>query len=422
MMGEYDLATELINRAVPVKEQLGDQEGLVRCYLCLGTIYQKTNRFTAAGEMVDRGIAIADTIQALEHLVQGYNLKREIAVAAGDYLNAYRLAMLHQLYKDSLVDQATTLAAKEIEYRNQSKSLQLENENLRVQSDLNREIMRKRNALFYSIVGLALLLAAGLGLVAYFLRRIRQSSQRLEEQNLVITKQNLKLDQLNRNKDRMMSIIAHDLRGTIGNQLTAVEVLHELECDGDPGIDRKKLLGNLKHSAGYSLELLENLLHWSRLGEEESSFHPEEVHLKNLVENGMAILDESAAMKEVQMKMELDESIVCRVDKIMFETIIRNLISNAIKFSQPGGRITVSASQADGLIHLKVADQGIGMDKEQLHKITVNGGYTRRGTANEKGAGIGLTLVREFTQLHKGSLHIESAPGRGSTFEVVIPC
>ena len=182
------------------------------------------------------------------------------------------------------------------------------------------------------------------------------------------------------------------------------------------------MLGNLKHSAGYSLELLENLLHWSRLGEEESSFHPEEVHLKNLVENGMAILDESAAMKEVQMNMELDESIICRVDKIMFETIIRNLISNTIKFSQPGGRITVSASQEDGLIHLKVADQGIGMDKEQLHKITVNGGYTRRGTANEKGAGIGLTLVREFTQLHKGSLHIESAPGQGSTFEVVIPC
>ncbi len=422
MMKEFDRAIDLFNRAIPVKEELGDQEGLVRCYLGLGSIYRQRNQFGPAEQMADKGLALADTIKALEHLAEGYELKREIALAEGDYRNAYQLAVIHQRFRDSLVDQATTLATKEMEYRNQSMALQQENDNLRIQSELNKEILRKRNAFFYSILGLAFLLAAGLALVAYFLRQIRSSSQKLEEKNLVITRQNLKLDQLNRNKDRMMSIIAHDLRGTIGNQLTAVEVLHQMECDGDQGIDRKKLLGNLKHSAGYSLELLENLLHWSRLGEDESNFYAEETNLKSLIETCISLFDESAATKEIRLKTDLNGTLTCMVDKIMFETILRNLISNAIKFSNPGGTVSVSAHAEDGHIHLKVEDQGIGMDRDQLKKVTTNGGFTRRGTANEKGAGIGLTLVREFTAMHQGTLHIESDPGGGSVFEVVIPC
>ncbi len=119
--------------------------------------------------------------------------------------------------------------------------------------------MRKRNSFMYSVLGIALLLAAGLTLVAYFLRRLRNSSLKLEEKNLVITRQNMKLDTLNKNKDQMMSIIAHDLRGTIGNQLTAIEVLHRIDGTKQKEIDRNKLLGNLKNSASYSLELLENL-------------------------------------------------------------------------------------------------------------------------------------------------------------------
>jgi signal transduction histidine kinase len=106
----------------------------------------------------------------------------------------------------------------------------------------------------------------------------------------------------------------------------------------------------------------------------------------------------------------------------MMETIFRNLISNAIKFSNPGGTVTISVKEEDALIRIRVSDQGIGMSPEQVHKVQFNGGFTRRGTANEKGAGMGLTLVREFTNVHKGQLTIRSEPGQGSTFEVSIPC
>lgn len=422
MMEQYDRAIELFNTAIPVKEELGDQEGLVRSYLGLGAVYLEWKQLAQAGRMTDQALEIALRINAKEHIVHGYEIKRDIAVSLGNYQSAYQFAMQYNQYNDSLMNEATARAVMEMEFRNRAKALEQENENLRMQSDLTTALMRKRNAVMYSVLGLTLVLAAGLGLVAYFLRRLRHSSLKLEEQNLIITKQNLKLDNLNKTKDRMMSIIAHDLRGTIGNQLTAIEVLHRVEGDEHTDFDKRKLFGNLKNSASYSLELLENLLHWSRLEGDESYYHPEDVKLENLISNCITLFDETARNKNLTFQLDVEESLTARVDRIMTETIFRNLISNAIKFSNPGGDITIQAVKKDHKVYFRVVDQGIGMTEDQLEKLYSNGGFTRRGTANEKGAGIGLTLVREFTAMHQGELNIDSTPDKGSRFEVVFPC
>ena len=422
MMGEREQAVELFNRAVPIKEQLDDPDGLIRCYLGLGSIALEQKRYGEAERMTDKAGELASEIHAMEYVTEGYRIKREIAVSRGDYRSAYRYAKLYQDYTDSLMDEATAKAAMEMEFRTRSKILQQENENLRMQSSLDQLLVRKRTTVYYSILAVATVLLLGLILVLYFMRRHRNTSLKLEEKNLVITRQNLKLDRLNKTKDRMMSIIAHDLRGTIGNQLTAVEVLNRIEGDTKVEIDRKRLLGNLKNSASYSLELLENLLHWSRLEEGESSYHPEEVKLNTLISNCLSLYSENAKNKNLELVTEIKGTFTCYADRIMMETIYRNLISNAIKFSNPGGKITIGLSLVDGMTHFKVSDQGIGMTEEETQKILLNGGITRRGTANEKGAGMGLTLVREFTNLHNGTLSITSEPNHGSTFEVIIPC
>jgi signal transduction histidine kinase len=254
------------------------------------------------------------------------------------------------------------------------------------------------------------------------MRRNKRSSRKLEEKNLVITRQNLQLDQVNKTKDKIMSIIAHDLRGTIGNQLTAVEVLNRIEGDLQAEIDRKSLLANLKNSASYSLELLENLLHWSKLEEGASKYHPEEVKLNMLVSNCISLYSESAQNKELAFEMDMEETLICYVDKIMMETVFRNLISNAIKFSKPGGTINIGLNKQEGMFRFHVQDRGVGMTREEAERILQNGGITRRGTANEKGAGMGLTLVQEFTKIHNGELTIHCEPGKGCTFEIAIPC
>ncbi len=422
VMKNYDRALELYGIAVPEKLRLDDPEALASCYLGMGSAYLGKQQYTDALRMNDRAMEIATEINVIEHLVRGYDSRMQIALAMGDYRAALENSLLHHDYEDSLMNLATSKAVIEMQFRYNSSLLSQQNENLLVQSELNQALMRKRNVILYSIMGIALLLATGLVLVGYFLRRLRHSSMKLEEQNVVITRQNLKLDNLNKTKDRMMSIIAHDLRGTLGNQLTAIEVLHRIEGNENADMDRKKLLGNLKNSASYSLELLENLLHWSRLSENESFYHPEEVTIDSLIANCLSLFDETAANKRISFHSDLKGPLVCRVDQIMMETIIRNLVSNAIKFSNPGGTISISGEVINNSLTLRITDQGIGMTEEQIHRIIHNGGFTRRGTANEKGAGIGMTLVQKFTAIHHGKISISSKPEEGSSIEVIIPC
>ncbi|MCK4989330.1 MAG: tetratricopeptide repeat protein, partial [Bacteroidales bacterium] len=413
IMEEHEKAIELLNRAIPIKEQLDEPDGLIRCYLGLGSSALEQGRYGEAVRMTDMALEIAREIRAMEYIAEGYLIKKEIALRQGNYRSAYQYEMQHHLYRDSLMDEATAKAAMEMEFRMRSRMLQQENENLKIQSNLDQLLMRKRTMVFHSSLVIVSVLILALILVLYFMRRHKNTSLKLEEKNLVITKQNLKLDQVNKTKDRMMSIIAHDLRGTIGNQLTAVEVLNRIEGDDKVEIDRKRLLGNLKNSASYSLELLENLLHWSRLEEGASNYHPEEVKLNTLVSNCLSLFSENAKNKELTFVKDIKGIVICYSDKIMMETIYRNLISNAIKFSDPGGSITIGLNKVDGMIRFSVRDQGIGMCVEEIRKITQNGGITRRGTANEKGAGMGLTLVREFTKIHNGELFITSEPDKG---------
>jgi len=421
-LGDYVRATELFNTAVLQKEELKEPDGIIRCYLGLGSILLKQERLQDAGRITDRALELAREINAKEYIASACRNKGAIAALLGDYQSAHHFNSLYHLYRDSLMDEATAKAAMEMEFRNRSRVLKQENENLRIQANVDRLEMRKRTVIFHSSLVIVTILALALILVLYFLRKLRKTSLKLEEKNLVITKQNLKLDKVNKTQDRIMSIIAHDLRGTIGNQLTAVEVLNRIEGDDKVEIDRKRLLGNLKNSASYSLELLENLLHWSRLEEGVSNYHPEEVRFSTLVANCLSLFGESAASKGILIKKEIIGTVTGTADRIMMETIFRNLISNAIKFSNPGGTISISVKEEDEHIRITVSDQGIGISPEQVRKIQFNGGYTRRGTANEKGAGMGLILVREFTNLHEGKLSIRSEPGKGSTFEVSIPC
>jgi len=422
LMGEFDKAQELLNIAIPKKEQLEDPDGLIRSYLGLGAIAAEQKKYRDANHMADMALEIAREIHALEYIAEAYFIKGEIAVSQNDYRSAYQFGMQHHLYSDSLMDEAIAKAAMEMEFRTRSKILQQEVENLRIQSNLDQLLVRKRTVIFYSSLAIAFVLLLGLILVLYFMRRNKNASLKLEEKNLVITRQNLKLDQLNKTKDRMMSIIAHDLRGTIGNQLTAVEVLNRIEENPTVEIDRARLLGNLKNSASYSLELLENLLHWSRLEEGASNYHPEEVKLNTLISNCLSLYSENAKNKDLEFIMEVKNTIVCSVDRIMMETIYRNLISNAIKFSNPGGTIRIGLSNTEGMVRFWVSDKGIGMSEEEAAKVAKNGVSSRRGTANEKGAGMGLTLVREFIKIHNGELSVKSSPGKGSTLEVVFPC
>ena len=226
----------------------------------------------------------------------------------------------------------------------------------------------------------------------------------------------------NRSKDKFFSIIAHDLKSPISafNNITDVLVKDYDDFDREDIFDFVK---KLNESARNVYKLLEDLLEWSRNQNNKISFDPSIILLSKLSENIIDLLSNNIERKELEVVNKIDEDIKINADLNMINTVLRNLISNAIKFTQIGGKIEVGCSDYDeNDMIIWVKDNGVGMqqtDIDKLFKIEVH--HTTHGTNEEVGTGLGLILCQDFIKKHNGKIWVESKYGEGSTFFFTIP-
>ena len=229
-----------------------------------------------------------------------------------------------------------------------------------------------------------------------------------------IKKYNKELEKLNFNKDKFFSIVAHDLMTPFTALLGYSEILVK-EYDE---LDRKtigKFASDINTVASKAHNLLENLLGWTRLETGRMIFHPVEFNLHPIVEDVFHINAESANVKDISLVNNVMVTNMVFADVNMLNTILRNLVSNAIKFTNKNGRISVSSKQIDEQIEISVVDNGIGMSNMELQKLfDENHQYSGTGTHLEKGTGLGLLLCREFVEKHGGTLSAESKLGEGT--------
>lgn len=226
---------------------------------------------------------------------------------------------------------------------------------------------------------------------------------------------------LNQTKDKFFSIIAHDLKNPISGFRDSVKLLDELYPELSDK-ERLELVSNLEKNSDGLLTLLENLLEWSRSQVGAIDFQPVPIELSMLAGNTIFPLEAQATAKKVEIANDIPEGIVVKADPNMLQTIIRNLISNAIKFVNPGGEVKLTARKNGEFAAVDVADDGIGMDErtmESLFDLRVNS--SRPGSGGETGTGLGLILCKEFVERHGGSLEISSKIDEGSTFTFSIP-
>lgn len=232
---------------------------------------------------------------------------------------------------------------------------------------------------------------------------------------------NEELIKLNTEKDKFFSIIAHDLRSPFNSLLGFTELL-EKELPTMSRDQIQKIVVTMRKSATNLYALLENLLEWSRLQRGLITFNPEPMLLmpKVLAETAMVI--ESANEKEIEINYDIPEDLKVYADENMLSGILRNLASNAVKFTPKGGKVTISAKSLDHTVECSLRDTGIGMNrqmKENLFNMDVN--TSRKGTEKEPSNGLGLILCNEFVEKHGGKLWVESEEGKGSTFYFTIP-
>ncbi len=243
-----------------------------------------------------------------------------------------------------------------------------------------------------------------------------------KQAELEIKLKNDELQKINAEKDKFFSIIAHDLRGPFSGFMGLTDLLAE-GCANMTSDEVQKIGELLRGSAFNLFGLLENLLTWSRMQRGIMPFEPVSQVLKSKIEEGMALVIESALKKEITIGYEIEDELVAFADSNMLLTLIRNLASNAVKFTPRGGNITISAKQCTShLVEISVKDTGIGMDQfkiDNLFKLDIN--TSRKGTEGEISTGLGLILCKDFVEKHGGKLWVESAENEGSTFYFTLP-
>lgn len=230
-----------------------------------------------------------------------------------------------------------------------------------------------------------------------------------------------RLKEINATKDKLFSIIAHDLRSPFNSILGFSQLLIENLKDYEVA-EVETFLGNINISAQNTLVLLDNLLDWAKSQTGQAKFKPEQVVLSSIIQEIFELLRPSAKNKHILLNHIQSEEIVVFADLNMIKTVLRNLISNAIKFTNANGKIDVYTYRKDKFNEIVVSDNGVGMNPETQNKLfRLETSAPTIGTANEKGSGLGLLLCKEFIKKHRGKIWVESELGKGSVFKFTLP-
>jgi two-component system sensor histidine kinase/response regulator len=245
-----------------------------------------------------------------------------------------------------------------------------------------------------------------------------KEKQRLDEQLLLYAKE---LEQANNTKDKLFSIISHDLKGPFNVVLGFAKLLHN-QYDEYSVETRKKFILAIKESAESTYSLLEKLFTWSRTQRSEIKAKPQKIELKKIADSTLVLLKNIAADKNIAIINRIDPDTSASADEEMINTIMLNLISNALKFTHINGNIIIENSRKDTAVQISIMDDGVGIPQANIDNLfKIKSTFSTLGTAKERGTGLGLIICKEFININGGEIWVESQPNKGSKFIFTLP-
>jgi PAS domain S-box-containing protein len=250
---------------------------------------------------------------------------------------------------------------------------------------------------------------------------LKIAEKQIKKQNEEIELQARELQKINATKDRLFSIIAHDLKNPFHSILGFTEILQQQYKDITPE-KQQEFLTMIQASTQSAYELLENLLDWARTQTKKINIKPTRLQLSELVEEVISLQSLQASVKSIDLLNGIDGDTVVYADRNMLNTVILNIVGNAIKYTREGGRVSLSASKNKTNVEITIADNGIGISESKRKSLfDLERMNSSAGTSGETGTGLGLVVCHEFMKLNHGAIRVDSEPGKGSTFTLTLP-
>lgn len=388
----------------------------------IGFLNFKLNNYPLAIDYSLEGLHIAEDLKLIADKRDIYEQLHQIYREAGDYKNAYESLINFKMYSDSIFNEKKVrqVAEQEFVYRLEAQKQAIDSENQKRET-LSKTESRMHRTVIY-ILGIGILVVLVLLFLIHRSNKAKQHINRmLASQKSVIEKKNKILKEFNEGKDKFFSILAHDLKSSFNSILGFSNILASDEEEFSK--EETRMMATAIHAASTNTyKLLENLLSWSKSNVGMVGFHPTTFQLCELISANRPVWDAAADAKHIKVSCVANGDCNVFGDRDMINTILRNLITNAIKFTPDHGEVTINTMNNSKGIEIEVADTGIGISEEAIADLFIIGKINSRpGTHNEMGTGLGLLICKEFVQKHDGKIWVESEVGKGSRFKVFFP-
>jgi signal transduction histidine kinase len=413
-MNRPDSAFYYLQEARKEATRINNQHRIAIANYYLGETYLNINMPDSARPYIEKSYVLSVEKNYTDLISDNLFALSEISEKKGNLSEALEFYKKASALKDSLFNAEKVSKFTELQIEHFTQQQKQENQLLKQENEIQKIAIQKQKLLSLGLITVGLLIL----IILIFIARSRISFKRLSSR---LEKSESELKRINDDKDKFFTIIAHDLKSPFNGLLGVTEMLTS-EYDNLSTAEVKNMLRMLKQSAANVYALLEGLLQWAQIQTGKMTYAFEKIDIYEVTFKVTELLSAIADNKNIQIDHRVEKGTFAKADEKSTAAILRNLISNAIKFTNPGGKIIVKAIEKNREIQISVIDNGIGMDKKMLDKLfMISVKESREGTAEEKGTGLGLILCKEFAEKNNGRIWAESEVGKGTTITFTLP-
>ena len=419
--GDINKCMVYYHRALIESERKGDKISIASVKSSLAIAHLKNEDYNASLGLFEEALTKAKEIGVARIELDCYYYMSELYEKKNNFEKSIQYFKKYDKIRERIYRENNSKEIAEIQAKFRLEKIDTENEVLKQRNTIQRlEIdKQKTRGLYFFSLGVLIL---SLLIYSIYISRFRKKHNKLlTEKNKIISDRNKSLTSLNATKDKFLSIVAHDLKNPFNAVLGFTDLLIDRYDELEDSM-RQEYIEIVHKSALHGSLLLDTLLTWSRSQMGVMEYNPIIINASQLIEEEMEVLEEKAYAKGISLELnEINASLVY-ADSDMIRTVVRNLGNNSIKFTEERGRIIFSVKAEESKAIISVEDNGVGIRPEDKIKLfNLDSNYSRPGTSNEKGTGLGLILCKDFVEKNGGEIGVESKEGVGSKFWFTLP-